>query len=142
MAAKRGGARRTATGEDVTAFLARCEHPLRDELDALRAIVARAAPALIEGVKWSAPSYRLGEDGEHCVTFNLAAKDRVRLVFHRGASVKSARGGPRLLADDGGLLEWPAPDRAIATFRSLAEVQAGRAALARVVEAWAAAVRP
>jgi uncharacterized protein YdeI (YjbR/CyaY-like superfamily) len=125
--------------DDVATFFARCTHPLRAELDALRAIVARAAPELVEGVKWNAPSYRLA-DGDDCLTFNLSAKDRVRLIFHRGAKAKDARGGGRLLADDGGLLEWPAPDRAVATFRSMAEVKAARVALAQVVRAWLAAV--
>lgn len=124
---------------DLATFLAACKHPLRAELDALRAIVAKAAPTLVEGVKWNAPSYRV-PDGDDCLTFNLGAKDRVRLIFHHGAKVKDTRGKGRLLADDQGLLEWAADDRAIASFTSLAEVAAAKTKLAKVVKAWVAAV--
>lgn len=124
---------------DLATFLAACKHPLRAELDALRAILAKAAPSLVEGVKWNAPSYRV-PDGDDCLTFNLGRKDRVRLIFHRGAKVKDTRGKGRLLADDQGLLEWAADDRAIASFTSLAEVAAAKTKLAKVVKAWVAAV--
>jgi hypothetical protein len=132
--------KKPARAVDVATFLAACTHPLRAELDALRAIVGKAAPQLVEGVKWNAPSWRL-PDGDDCLTCNLSAKDRVRLIFHRGAKAKDAHGKGRLLADDQGLLEWAADDRAIATFRSLAEIEAAKARLAKLVKAWLAAVR-
>lgn len=131
--------RKPAAAADVAAFLAACTHPLRAELDELRAIVAKAAPGLVEGVKWNAPSYRTA-GGDDCITFNLSAKDRVRLIFHRGAKVKDGKGKERLIADDQGLLEWPAADRAIATFRSGAEIAAAKAKLTKVVKAWLAAL--
>ena len=124
---------------DVATFLAACKHPLRAELDALRALVAKAAPALVEGVKWNAPSYRPA-NGDDCLTFNLSAKDRVRLIFHRGAKRKDGVGKGHLLADDQGLLEWPADDRAIATFCSMADVAAAKGKLGKVVRAWLAAL--
>lgn len=125
---------------EVAAFLAKCRHALLPELNALRAIVTAADARLVEGIKWNAPSFRLAGAADDCLTFNLGAKDAVRLVFHRGAAAKDAKGKARLLADDGGLLAWAADDRAIATFRSMAEVTKAKAALAEVVRAWLAAV--
>lgn len=94
---------------EVAAFLAACRHPLLAELQALRALVGKAAPTLV--------------------------------IFHRGAKRKDKRGKGRLLADDGGLLEWAADDRAIATFRSMAEIEAAKGKLAKVVKAWVALAR-
>lgn len=98
-----------------------------------------AEPKLVEEVKWNAPSFR-EPDGEHCITCNLSARDRVRLVFHRGVRTKAgAQSWPRV--DDGGLCEWPAPDRAVASFRDPAEVEASADALAKFVKAWLVACR-
>jgi hypothetical protein len=124
---------------DLATFLAACRHPLRAELDALRAIVAGAAPKLVEGVKWNAPSYR-PPDGDDCLTFNLSAKDCVRLIFHRGAKKKDAKCKGRLIAADAEWIEWAADDRAIATFRSMADVKDAKAKLAKFVVAWLAAI--
>jgi hypothetical protein len=121
----------------LAAWLRSCNHPRRKVLDALRAIVRRAAPALVEEVKWNAPSFRL-PGGEHCITCNVGARDRVRLVFHRGARAKDGT-RPKQRIDDGGLCEWPAPDRAVATFRSLEDVEASAGALVKFVRAWVAA---
>ena len=112
------------------------DHPLRKEIDALRAVILKAHPGLVEGVKWNAPSYSV--EGEDRVTFQLRAKDRVLLVFHRGAKAKA---GKVSIEDPEGLLEWAAPDRAIATFRA-SEVTAGRKkALGALVKQWITAAR-
>ncbi len=124
---------------DVVAFLAACRHALRDVLDELRAIVAHAVPRLVEEIKWNAPSFRVA-NGEHCVTFNLSAKDRVRIVFHRGAKAKDASGKGPLVDLDHAWLAWPAADRAVATFTSLDEVGVAKAKLRQLVVAWVAAV--
>jgi hypothetical protein len=122
-----------AKGQTVAAFLHACEHPLRDVLDAVRGVVQAAEPRLQEGIAWRAPSFAL--DGAHRITCNLAAADRVRLVFHTGARSAAPR-RQRVVADDGGLLQWAALDRGIATFRSVAEVTAVAAALRTLVRAW------
>ncbi len=126
---------------EVAAFLAKCRHALLPELNALRAIVAAADARLVEGIKWNAPSFRLDDAADDCLTFNLGAKDAVRLIFHCGAKAKHGKGKGRLLAADGGLLDWAADDRAIATFRSAAEVTTAKVALRKVVRAWLAAVQ-
>jgi len=45
----------------------------------------------------------------------------------------------RVEVDDRGLLEWAAPDRGSATFRSVEEVAEARPALAGLVREWIAA---
>jgi len=120
----------------VSRWLAACRHPLRPVLDALRAAVLAAEPRLVEGVKWNAPSYAFG-GGDDRITFNLSAPDRVRLIFHCGVKTRAAKG--RVPVADRGLLEWAADDRGIATFRSLAEVEAAGSSLRELVRAWLAA---
>ncbi len=119
------------------AFLASLEHPLRDVILALRPILLRADRRLTEGIKWNAPSYSL--EGEDRVTFNLRAKDQVRLIFHRGAKVKDSQAKGPLIDDPDGLLEWAADDRAIAAFASVDEVTTQRAALTTILKRWLAA---
>ena len=118
----------------MTRWLASCRHTLRAELDTLRQLVA-AEPRLVEGIKWNAPSYAFA--GEDRLTFNLGAKDRVRLIFHCGVKKRAAKG--RVPVDDRGLLEWAADDRCIATFRSAADVAAAKKSLPQLVRDWLAA---
>ena len=125
----------TAAADAVTRWLASCRHTLRAELDTLRQLVAAAEPRLVEGIKWNAPSYAFA--GDDRLTFNLGAKDRVRLIFHCGVKKRATKG--RVPVDDGGLLEWAADDRGIATFRSAAEVAAVKKSLPQVVRDWLAA---
>lgn len=95
------------------ALLDALDHPMRAEIDALRAIILKAHPGLVEGVKWNAPSYSV--EGEDRITFQLRAKDKILLVFHRGAKAKA---GKVTIDDPEGLLQWAAPDRAIVTVRT------------------------
>ena len=125
-------------GSELEAWLAACRHASRSELDALRAIVRAAAPELLESLKWNAPSYQI-PGGDHCLTFNLGPT-ALRLIFHRGAKKKDRPGGKRLVAAEHAWLEWPTNDRAVATFSTMAEVMAAKAALTRLVTAWVAAV--
>jgi len=118
------------------AFLATCKHALLEEILALRVQIRRAAPNLEEGIKWNAPSYRMA--GEDRITFNLSAKDRVRLIFHLGAKPKTRPKG-RVIEFEADWLEWPAEDRAIATFASMAEIRRAKPELKRLVQGWLAA---
>jgi hypothetical protein len=60
------------------------------------------------------------------------------VVFHCGAKLRAV-GAVRVEVDDRGQLEWAAPDRGIATFRSVEELAAARSALAGLVHDWIAA---
>lgn len=134
-AAARGQAVSTPNPAAVARWLASCSHPLRDVLEALRAVVVVAEPRLVEGIKWNAPSYAFA--GDDRITCNLSAPDRVRLIFHCGVRKRATNG--RVPVADRGLLEWAGDDRGIATFRSLAEVEAAEQALGELLREWLAA---
>jgi hypothetical protein len=60
------------------------------------------------------------------VTFNLWAKQHVHLVFHNGA----------ILSNEHGLLEGNYPDRRMAYFASMEEVESKKAALEEAIREW------
>jgi hypothetical protein len=69
------------------------------------------------------------------VTFRLYPENRVQLVFHRGAKVKSD-GGDFAFEDDTGLLRWVADDRAVVALRDAKDAEAEQWALVEVVNRW------
>ncbi|WP_437499016.1 DUF1801 domain-containing protein [Sorangium sp. So ce1099] len=117
----------------VVAYLRELDHPLKEAVVALRQIILGVSPAIREEIKWNAPSFRTTE---HFATFNLRAKDRVRLILHLGAKVKDTAAKGLEIADPAGLLEWLARDRCLVTFSDGEDVQAKRAALESVLRAW------
>lgn len=126
-------ARRKDTGNgQVEAFMDRLQHPLRKEIDAVRAIIRAADGELTEGIKWNAPSF--SHRGEDRITFNLHGQSSFRLVFHCGARARPLQ--QQLFKDTTGLLTWAAPDRAVATFTGMDDVAAKRAALLDTVRTW------
>lgn len=120
------------------AFMAALSHPLKAEADALRGIIrGLKTPRLDEGIKWNAPSYSVG--GVHFVTFNFGDRKSVRLVFHCDTARREVKGGPALIEDEAGLLQFQSDIRALAAFKSLAEVEAARKSLPSLVKRWVAA---
>ena len=117
----------------VEDFLERLEHPLKPAVLALRRVVLGADARLTEQVKWNAPSFCL--DGDDRLTMKLHPPKNVQLIFHRGAK-KQTPPTRKLIADELGLLKWAANDRAVATFASLAEVEARAADLAALIKRW------
>ena len=69
---------------------------------------------------------------------HLQPGDRLQLILHRGAKTRDDVADFRF-DDDSGLLEWLAPDRAIVTFRDLADVDARQAAVVALVNRWVTA---
>ena len=122
-----------ATGTDeVERFLAGLEHPLKAEIERVRAIMLAADPEITERIKWKAPSFCY--QGDDRVTMKLHPPTSLQLIFHRGAKVKDST--DFTFADDTGLLKWAAKDRAIVTLRDMAEVEANEAALADLINRW------
>jgi hypothetical protein len=83
------------------------DHPLRDDIDLVREMLLAAAPGVVEGIKWSAPSFRLADD---FATFHLRSTEEVALILHTGAK-KRVLTVPMDLNDPEGLIERLAPDR-------------------------------
>ncbi len=120
--------------------MAALAHPKRAEAKALRAIIREMKSAkLEEGIKWNAPSYALG--GVHYVTFNFGDQKFVRLIFHCDTARKETKGGPPLIADEGGLLVFQSDIRTLAAFRGMDEVRAAEKALPGMVKRWVEAAR-
>lgn len=109
-------------------------HPLKAEIEAVRAIIRGADKRIGEAIKWNAPSFLTQE---HFATLKLHPPKAVQVVFHTGAKVK-ADARPLKIDDPSGLLKWAAPDRAVATFASMKDIQAHKAALVALVRQWLA----
>jgi hypothetical protein len=127
-------AKRSASApESVEAFLASLEHPFKQEILALRQIILGADPSIAEGIKWNAPSFRTSE---YFATFHLRAKDGVQVILHLGAKKRDDLPSELAIADPESLLEWLAKDRASVRFRDMKDIDAKRAAFAKVVRQW------
>ena len=118
--------------ESAAQFMEKLEHPLKEEIEAVRAIILDSGEGITEHIKWNAPSFVYG--GEDRVTFRLHPPNRIQLVFHRGSKVKDSKDFK--FEDHTGLLEWVASDRAVVTFHNMEEVEAKRNALKKVVREW------
>ncbi|MDB5096264.1 MAG: hypothetical protein JWM80_685 [Cyanobacteria bacterium RYN_339] len=118
--------------ESVQHYMLRLEHPLKAEIEALRALILAADEGITERVKWNAPSFCW--KGDDRVTLKLHPPKAIGVIFHRGVQVKDAADFD--FPDDSGLLTWPARDRAVATIRDLAELEANREALISLVRRW------
>jgi len=119
--------------QDVIRFLDELNHPLRPEIEALRQIILDANAMLEENIKWNGPNYAVG--AEDRITMRIQPPKQIQLVFHRGAKVKE-QPKERLVQDASGLLVWSENDRAIASFKNMEAVEAGREALSAIVRDW------
>ncbi len=119
--------------DTVETFLAALEHPSKPEILALREIILGIDPAITEGIKWNAPSFRTADD---FATFHLKAKDGIQIILHRGAKKRTSPMSRDAIADSDGLLEWLGDDRATVKFRNLEEIQAKRSAFEGILRQW------
>lgn len=116
----------------VQSFIDALDHPLKDEIVALRQLLLHVDPAVSEEVKWNAPSFRTSE---YFATIHLRAKESLQLILHLGA--KSSRSVPAdAIADPEGLLKWLGPDRASVSFVGAGSVAQKGDALAAIVRQW------
>lgn len=119
------------TDPEVGEFMKDLDHPLKKEIEAVRRIILAVSPAIREGIKWNAPSFRTTDD---FATFNLR-NGRVWLILHTGATARglTMQGA---IADPAGLLKWLAKDRAVITFEDAADVKAKKKAMTAIIQAW------
>lgn len=118
----------------VVAFLRDLDHPLRPQIEEVRAIILGADPSIGELIKWKAPTFRAADD---FATFHLRSTDKIQMIFHTGVKVKSGEGPA--VADPDNLLKWLAKDRAMLTLEPDG-IEARRPALEALVRAWIAQV--
>jgi hypothetical protein len=93
-----------------------------------------ADPRIGEQIKWNAPSFTWA--GEDRVTFNIRPNAPLLLIFHRGAKAKDNAGFS--FAEETGLMDWKAPDRAVVTIASEAGWDANGAAIIGLIRRWMA----
>lgn len=119
--------------EDVAAFLAALDHPLKREFETVRTIILGADPTIEEGIKWNAPSFRTRE---YFATFHHRSTDTIQLVFHLGAKVKDNSRAKLQIDDPAGLIKWLANDRCLVTLGAGKAIQANKAAFVAIVRRW------
>lgn len=120
--------------ESVTQYMAKLEHPMKAEIEALRALVTGADPRISEQIKWNAPSFCF--EGDDRVTLRLQPGNRLQMVFHRGAKVKEIGGFS--FEDPTGRMKWQAADRAVVDIKGMACLDP---ALLSLVVRWMEATR-
>jgi len=108
--------------ESVDDYMARLEHPLKAEVQALREIIKGVNPNITEEVKWNAPSFSYKD---YIATFNLRTTKHVHLVFHN----------PHIASIQNTLLEGDYVDRRMAYFVDMQDVLAKQSALEEVIRA-------
>jgi len=111
----------------VEAYLRDLDHPFKQEIEAVRAIILGASDKLAERIKWNAPSFHYKED---LGAFNPRATEYAHLIL-----LFPGGGG---MDDTSGLLEGNHKDRREAKFHSLDDVKAKRPALEKLVKRWVA----
>lgn len=119
--------------QDADEFMRQCEHPLRSEIDAVRRLIRGADPAIAEGIKWNAPSFRVNE---YFATVNLRSHDAVQVIVHLGAKVRAGLKDHVSISDTHGLLRWLGHDRASIKFCDINEIKTHGHALQELVRQW------
>lgn len=107
--------------EKVDAYMDALKHPLKKEIQAVRAIIKNSNKKISERIKWNAPSYYYKED---FVTFNPRAVTHVNLVFHH----------PFIVEIKSPLLEGNYKDRRLIYFKNMKEVKANKEELERIMQ--------
>ena len=119
--------------QEVSSFLDELNHPLRKEIDRLRAILLQADVELMENIKWNGPNYCY--KGQDRITMKIHPPKQIQLIFHRGAKKQDQPARP-LIEDASGLLVWKENDRAVAAFKNMGEIERAVQALERTVKSW------
>jgi len=120
--------------EQVESFMSCLDHPLKEIVTSVRALILSSSDKITEHIKWNAPSFCVDEVDK--ITFNLYKREYIMLVFHKGAKAKSSAGKEPLFKDDSGLLEWVANDRAVLKLVSIQDVNSKMDQLKKLTNRW------
>jgi hypothetical protein len=113
--------RPAGSNESVDVLLAKTDLPLVSELQTVRDLSKAVDDEIEEEWKWNAQSFSYR--GTYLVTFNLWEKERIHLVFHN----------PEVVNIESPLLEGDYPTRRMAYFADMADIEAKRPELERVI---------
>jgi hypothetical protein len=128
----------TDTTAAVDQLMAALAHPHKADIEALRLAMRAVDPAIAEGIKWNAPSWRT--DRDYFATTHLRGKTGFSLILHLGAKARALPEGSLAIADPSGLLKWLGRDRAQVEFTSSADFAARLPVLQAVIRQWIAHV--
>jgi hypothetical protein len=109
--------------DDVDAWMAKYENPMKPLVEAVRQIVLGADRRIAETIKWQAPTFTYKGN---LASFNPRSKQHASLMFHTGASIKG----------DFPSLEGGEAVARYMRFASMDEVKAKAPELQRLVKAW------
>lgn len=110
------------SSKKVDEFLEKLDHPLKNEMAALRDTIMKVHPDITEEVKWGGPSFYYKGD---IATFSPRVKDAATLIFHQAEGLAP------------GVVLEPAPKgKAYARFKNMAEVKAGTNDLEAIIKQW------
>ena len=124
---------------EVTHFLKDLNHPFYEEIELLRIFILSLDQNLKENIKWNGPNYCY--NGEDRITMRIKPpKKQVQLIFHRGAK-KQANPKNKLISHKSELLLWKENDRAIITFKSMLDIENGKAELEEIIAEWISATK-
>ena len=124
---------------EVTEFLNELNHPFRREIEQLRDSVLLSNKDLTENIKWNGPNYCF--DNEDRITIRVQPPTKqVQIIMHRGAK-KQEQPKDKLIANNSKMLVWKENDRAIITFKSLEDIENGKAELTTIVNDWIKAAK-
>jgi len=119
---------------EVTHLLDTLNHPFRKEIEALRSCILAANNNLTENIKWNGPNYCYEEEDRITMKIQPPSK-QVLLIFHRGTK-KQEQPKDKLIANKNKMLAWKENDRAIITFKSLQDIENGKAELEAIINEW------
>lgn len=123
----------TKLNKEVTTFLDALNHPFRKEIELLRSIILSAGIQLEENIKWNGPNYSIGSEDR--ITMRIMPPKQVQLIFHRGAK-KQEQPKQKLINDQSGLLDWKENDRAVASFKTVADIETRKKELMNIITSW------
>jgi hypothetical protein len=109
--------------KEVDAWFERYDNPMKDVVLRVREIVLGADPRIEECIKWQAPTFTyLG----NLASFFPKSKQHASLMFHQGAQIPGKHPSLEGGSDTGRLLK----------IGSVAEANAAKADIERIVKAW------
>jgi hypothetical protein len=124
---------------EVSDFLDQQNHILRKEIDLLRICILSTNENLVENIKWNAPNYSFNE--VDCITMKIQppTSKQIQLIFHRGAK-KQEQPKNKLIEVQSNLLIWKENDRAIASFKTITEIETAEFELKEIIKKWIQAI--
>ncbi|MBK7895615.1 MAG: DUF1801 domain-containing protein [Candidatus Promineifilaceae bacterium] len=122
--------------QTVEQLLSLLDHPDINLINLVRETVKQAAPELVEGVKWNAPSYALNSND--IITFNFRNYGSVSLIFHTGPKGKDTKTGQHLFEESTGLVEWVADKRFVLKVVDGRFLQTHSAHITQLIQTWTA----